>query len=1038
MPLKDIYDKLKTTVVGTKTSTIDAKLDNAVKDIVSFRTNIGRNGYIDLIKNLIAKSGSGDLSQNMFQQGTTPAALGQGGRLLRYKTYEAIVSNINYCYRALNVIIDNVLSPDDITKVSLDIKPKNFLEDENEANPQVKQIREIITQIKLEERLDTIVKGALEFGDFFCEIADSKTALTSKAYLTEYVTNYNSTNRGLETIQLESEDHQNLKIVMDYSPLVEDTKNKDKPKDFEKIDLHLLFYEPKRVVKLQSDLYPVCFGYLVFPLVTVAPQLMLQNQLVNNACAQILKSLQKRIPEMPSDQINQKDLKDIINTMIRETDFARAMNIRYVPPDKMQHFQVPSTKYYPYGESIFDSCQFIAKVLVALETALTIHRLNRSTEKRKIAIEIGLSRDARKAIESLKEEFRKRKVNLDSFGTVDTIPSMINTFEDVYIPQKDGKPFVDISTFNEGGTDIRGKTDELKFLRDQLVASLGVPASFLNIEENLSNKCLVLSTKLPLVSGKKSTLLELINEFNENGEIKDKYTFSYDDETGNIVPGKIVWAGITRKNTQVVKITLDNGEYEIVTPDHHFMLRDGSYIEAQDLKPGDSLMPLYTRITNNKTTLHKTPYLEIYHPGKETWEPAHRAFAKTMKIVKDGDMLNVHHKDFNPMNNNPSNFEALTNKDHLNEHIKHKHFITTGRGNVKIENYVKDNCIICGKEYIKHIQTNQITCLSKECKRERKRLDGIKSFEKRKDKCSNLVDLKCPYCGIIFNRRHSYIVKIKSGIITCGKTECYKKSFIDYSNTPERSKLLSEFGKKGGYNSKEKLVEYNRINGAPMKGITKESSPELFERRLKTLKENRNLSLNHKVVSVEFLNERVDTGDITIEKYHNFAVSSGIIVSNSALSEENILFARTIIRHQKYLGHQVKELVQKVYKLVDPDKYFEVLDNVLIGFAPPKSLQFEREAKYMGDLANLVETLERIGIPREWSKKRYLSNIDWNEVKKYEIDTKIDQSIGTQSDTATGDMGAGALGGMGMGMSGGLPGMGGGGMEPGGGNTGGF
>ena len=88
----------------------------------------------------------------------------------------------------------------------------------------------------------------------------------------------------------------------------------------------------------------------------------------------------------------------------------------------------------------------------------------------------------------MKEEFRKRKISLDSFGTIDTIPSNITTFEDVYIPQKDGKPFVDISTFTEGNIDTRSKTDELKFLRDQVVASLGVPASFLNIEENLSNK----------------------------------------------------------------------------------------------------------------------------------------------------------------------------------------------------------------------------------------------------------------------------------------------------------------------------------------------------------------------------------------------------------------------------------------------------------------------------------------------------------------------------------------------------------------------
>ena len=201
----------------------------------------------------------------------------------------------------------------------------------------------------------------------------------------------------------------------------------------------------------------------------------------------ILRNVEAKIPQMAEFK-NNKELKDIIIYMIRQTDPNQALEIRYIPPDKMTHFMCPSTKYYPYGESIFDASQYSAKVLMALETALAVQRLSRSTEKRKIAIEVGLPRDAKKAIEQMKEEFRKRKVSLDSFGTVDTIPSMITTFEDVYIPQKDGKPFVDISTFNEGNVDIRSKTDELKFMRDQLTSSWGIPPSFIGIEENLSNK----------------------------------------------------------------------------------------------------------------------------------------------------------------------------------------------------------------------------------------------------------------------------------------------------------------------------------------------------------------------------------------------------------------------------------------------------------------------------------------------------------------------------------------------------------------------
>jgi hypothetical protein len=200
-----------------------------------------------------------------------------------------------------------------------------------------------------------------------------------------------------------------------------------------------------------------------------------------------LENLEKKIPQV-KELKGDKELKDIIQSMLAQTDMNKSLEIRYIPPDKMTHFLMPTTKYYPYGESIFDSTQFSSKVLVALETALAIQRLSRSTEKRKIAIEVGLPRDARKAIESMKEEFRKRKVSLDSFGTVDTIPSMITTFEDVYIPQRDGKPFVDISTFTEGNVDTRSKVDEIKQMRDQLVASLGVPPAFIGIEENLSNK----------------------------------------------------------------------------------------------------------------------------------------------------------------------------------------------------------------------------------------------------------------------------------------------------------------------------------------------------------------------------------------------------------------------------------------------------------------------------------------------------------------------------------------------------------------------
>jgi hypothetical protein len=421
---------------------------------------------------------------------------------MRYSSYQAIISNINYAFRALNVLVDNILSPDDITKQALEVKPKIFLTDDAPVSSKVRYVKEVIKEVELERKLDLIVRNTLLFGDLFCELGGPKAALTSQTLLSEsslYQQNINDQfeNGTRQRIVQPVKDGKAYEFVMDYSALSEadsdslmptsSDKKKEKKKQKKISNLHLIFHDPKFVVKLQSPMFPICFGYLVFPVRASMPASTLADDAINNICIAIIKSLQDRIPQM-KEYNNDEELKDILRTLVGNADLNRAMDIRYIPADKMTHFYVPTTKYYPYGESIFDSIQYAAKVFISMETALAVQRISRSTEKRKIAIEIGLPRDARKAIEAMKEEFRKRKVSLDSFGTVDTIPSMITTFEDVYIPQKDGKPFVDISTFNEGNVDIRSKVDEMKFMRDQMVSSLGVPPAFIGIEENLSNK----------------------------------------------------------------------------------------------------------------------------------------------------------------------------------------------------------------------------------------------------------------------------------------------------------------------------------------------------------------------------------------------------------------------------------------------------------------------------------------------------------------------------------------------------------------------
>jgi len=509
MPIKDSFNKLKTSIIGTKTTDIDHKLDIAVKDIISYKSTQGRNSYIDLMKHMISKSSGSFQINNHMQNVQTPAAFGQAGRLSRYRSYDSIVNMINYCKRALDVLTDNILSPDDITKISLDVYSEELIEANAEIDTNVKDVEEVIKKIGLEDKLDIIVTNTLKLGDFFCEIGTSKTALTSNSsFLRESGNILFSENNSIEEFESEyilegisptglpvEKEKKEVTFRIDYSSLdeyknyINEDDNSDK-KDKGSVNLNdicLLLYEPRRVIKLQSDMYPICLGYLIFPTLTVSPQLAVQQQAVNMICQQILDNVFKKIPTIKNVEVNKDDIKEIISYMLKNID-TKNINLRYIPPDRMVHFHEISTINYPYGESIFENVQFSAKVLIALETALTVQRLNRSTEKRKVSVDIGLPRDAKKFIESIKESLGKRKISLDSFGSVDTIPSMVSTFEDIYIPQKDGKSYVDIAGFTEGNVDIRNKVDELKFIRDQIVAGLGVPPSFVGIEENLSNK----------------------------------------------------------------------------------------------------------------------------------------------------------------------------------------------------------------------------------------------------------------------------------------------------------------------------------------------------------------------------------------------------------------------------------------------------------------------------------------------------------------------------------------------------------------------
>ena len=106
--------------------------------------------------------------------------------------------------------------------------------------------------------------------------------------------------------------------------------------------------------------------------------------------------------------------------------------------------------------------------------------------------------------------------------------------------------------------------------------------------------CFTGDTLVALVDGRHVSFTTLVKEY-EQGKVN--YVYSYNHKTGlfEIKPIKKAW--LTHKNAQLVQVTLSNREVIRCTPNHRFMLQDGTYKEASTLLVTDKLMKVKSDCT---------------------------------------------------------------------------------------------------------------------------------------------------------------------------------------------------------------------------------------------------------------------------------------------------------------------------------------------------------------------------------------------------------------------------------------------------------
>ena len=171
-------------------------------------------------------------------------------------------------------------------------------------------------------------------------------------------------------------------------------------------------------------------------------------------------------------------------------------------------------------------------------------------------------------------------------------------------------------------------------------------------------RCFRGDQRVALVDGTSVTFEEMIVRA-EKGE--DFWGYSI-GAFGRVVVTKLEAPRLIGRDS-LIEVVLDSGEPIRCTPDHVFLRRDGSTAPAAELRPGDSLMPLYRQLIRGYETVYQplNGHLTPTHRLADEWNLRHG-------LYEDGEREHRHRIDHDRRNNRPWNITRRNAGDHIRHH----------------------------------------------------------------------------------------------------------------------------------------------------------------------------------------------------------------------------------------------------------------------------------------------------------------------------------------------------------------------------------
>ena len=444
--------------------------------------------------------------------------------------------------------------------------------------------------------------------------------------------------------------------------------------------------------------------------------------------------------------------------------------------------------------------------------------------------------------------------------------------------------------------------------------------------------CFDMDTKVPLLDGRVLSIRDIAIEMEQGKEL---WAYSCDPISGKIIPGLITWAGITQESAKVMKITLDNGEEIICTPEHNFPIWDRGFLEAKDLTIGESMIPLYRR--QHPIMKGKSKYEQIFDNDTKKWGFTHRMVGKFKDDVGIREEWTydekythepktvLHHKNYNRFDNSPTNLTKMTWKDHSKYHNDMHNPENSAKGikrarelretdpawNAKVSQSIRDSWTPEMREQRRkeakerYISTNgenfknSNDSWKKESIGPARRTKMVDSqIIEYTDDLKNIVrmlilkDMKPDEICSEINTHTDVISKWKyinknkitrlrdiNNLTFIGKDLTRVCKLLGFKGRDDcRYSLLQKTPGVVFSKSKKKWQVSYKSNGKQMHGGFFTTKEEAIESRIRH---------NHKIVSIEYLPDPIQVGTLTIdgdEKFHGhhtFALEAGIFTKNS-------------------------------------------------------------------------------------------------------------------------------------------------------------